>query len=97
MSPVLPWEVIERVVDQSCDDSGTLHNFSLTCRQLRPRALCFMVASADFKNRDQIFGFCDFLQTRPHLKPLVLSITVNLVDFAPFPLLYILPSLSEIH
>lgn len=95
-SPLLPWEIIERVIGYSGDHPETLFSFSLTCRQLRPRALCFMVASADFKNRDQIFDFCDFLQAKPHLKPLVLSITVILVDFAPFPLLHILPSLSKI-
>ena len=95
-SPLLPWEVIERVIGHSGDHPETLHSFSLTCRQLRPRALCFMVADAKFKTRDQIFDFCDFLQAKPHLKPLVRSIAVDPVHFAPFPLLHILPNLSAI-
>ncbi|KAM5540237.1 hypothetical protein V8D89_006056 [Ganoderma adspersum] len=92
-SPLLPWEVIERVIGHSGDHRQTLHNFSLTCRGLRPRALCLLVADVRFEDRDQIFDFCDFLQVNPHLKPLVRSIAVNPNDFAPFPLLHILPNL----
>lgn len=99
-SPLLPWEVIERVISHSHSGDDleveTLSSFSLTCHQLRPHALCCMVADVGFKNRDQIFSFCDFLHAKPHLNPLVRSIVVNPVDFAPFPLLHILPNLSKI-
>ena len=78
-SPLLPWEVIERVISHAHSDDDpeleTLFSFSLTCHQLRPRALCFMVADVGFKNRDQIFSFCNFLQAKPHLTHLVHSIT----------------------
>ena len=95
-SPLLPWEVIERVIGHSGDDFKTLLNFSLTCRDLRPRALCLLVADVRFKRRDQIFDFCDFLRANPHLKPLVCSIAIRPCDFAPFPLLSILPNLSKL-
>ena len=95
-SPLLPWEVIERVIGHSGDDFQTLLNFSLTCRDLRPRTLCLLVAEVYFKDRDQIFDFCDFLQVNPHLKTLVCSIAVKPGDFAPFPLLSILPNLSKL-
>ena len=95
-SPLLPWEVIERVIGLSGDDFKTLHNFSLTCRDLRPRALCLLVADVHFEDRDQIFDFCDFLQANPHLKSFVCSITVKPGDFSPVPLLRILPNLSKL-
>ncbi|KAI1795654.1 hypothetical protein LXA43DRAFT_881570 [Ganoderma leucocontextum] len=95
-SPRLPWEVIERVIGHSCDHQNTLGSLSLTCRQLRPRALCLMVAHVELKSRDRIFDFCAVLQAKPHLKPLVRSTVVDPTDFAPVPLLRILPNLSEI-
>ena len=94
--PLLPWEVIERIINHSGDHPTTLHNFSLTCRSLRPRALCLLVAHVVFKSRLSIFSFCDFIEAKPHLNPLVRSITVNPNDFAPFPCLYILPNLYEL-
>ena len=95
-SPLLPWEVIERVIGHSSDHSSTLYNLSLTCRQLRPRALCLMVAHVALKSRERIFDFCAVLQAKPHLKPLVRSTVVDPTDFAPVPFLRILPNLSEI-
>ena len=96
-SPSLPWEVIERVIGHSAaGHPETVRGFSLTCRNLRPRSLCFMVDDADLQTRTQIFDFCDFLRAKPHLKPLVRSITLRLDDFAPSPLLRILPSLRRV-
>ena len=95
-SPLLPWELIERVIGHSGGHRETLRRFSLTCHNLRPRALCLLVADVHFKSRDQIFDFCDFLQANPHLKTLVCSITVKPGDFAPFPLLSVLPNLSKL-
>ena len=97
MDPLLlPCEVIERIIGHSGDHPQTLHNFSLTCRNLRPRALCLMVADVRFKNRAKIFNFCDFLQAKPHLKPLVRSIAIHPNDFPPIPVLNILPNLFEL-
>ncbi|KAM5543220.1 hypothetical protein V8D89_003094, partial [Ganoderma adspersum] len=74
----------------------TISNFSLTCRELRPRSLCLLVADITLHSRDKLFDFCDFLQTKTHLKPLVHSILVHPKDFAPVPLLYVLRNLPEI-
>lgn len=92
----LPWEVLERVIDHSRGRPNVLCNISLTCRQLRPRTRVVMFAQVRFKNRDHLFAFVDFLHDNPHLKPVVRLIVVRPNDLAPFPLLYILPSLSEI-
>ena len=92
----LPWELIERIIGHSCDDPNAIRNFSLTCRELNPRSICLLVAEPRLYSRDKIFDFSDFLQAKPHLQPLVRSITVGPDDFAPFPLLRILPNLSKI-
>ncbi len=94
MSPALPWEVIERVIGYSAHHPATLRSFSLTCQDLRPHSLCLMVADPELKNRDQIFDFCDFLQAKPHLKLFARSWPLNPNDFAPIPLLRLLPNLS---
>ena len=95
-SPRLPWEVIERIIAHSGDESETLLRFSLTCRDLRPRALCLLVGVVYLKRRVNIFDFCDFLAAKPHLKPFVRSVAMNPNNFAPFPLLSILPDLADL-
>ena len=92
----LPWEVIERVIDHSRGHPKTLKILALTCRQLLPRTRLFMFSSIRFDSRDHVFAFVDFLQKNPHLMPVVRSIVVWPPDLAPFPLLHILPNLSEI-
>ena len=105
-SPFLPWEVIERIISHSWDpdpeepqrrrNPASILNFSLACRELRPRSLCFLVADPVFYSRNDIFDFCNFLQANPYLKPFVRSIAVEPKHFAPVPLLRILPNLSKI-
>ena len=95
-SPRLPWEVIERVIDRSGDDPKSLCSLSLTCRQLHPRSRRLLFTRLDFKSRDRVFAFVDFIQDNPHLKRSVRSIVVRPADFAPWPLLHILPNLSEV-
>ena len=94
--PLLPWEIIERIIGHSCDPE-TIYNFSLTCSDLRPRSLCLLVSDASLHSRDQVFDFCEFLKAKPHLKPLVRSILVDPGNFAPVPLFHMLPNLSEVH
>ncbi|TBU54157.1 hypothetical protein BD310DRAFT_103815 [Dichomitus squalens] len=94
--PLLPWEVIERIINYSSDDTRTLHHLSLTCRQLRPRSLCLMVADIYLSSRRHVFTLCDFLQAHPHLRPLVRALTIHLHEFAPFPLLHVLPNISRL-
>ena len=98
VAPRVPIEVIERIISHAGDDPGTLHGFSLTCRTLRPRSFCLMLAyGVKFNSRNHVFDFCDFLKDHPHLPPLVHSIAVHPEDLAPFPLLRILPNLSQIN
>ena len=96
MSLVFPWEVIESIIDLSYEDAKTLRSFSLTCRQLRPRSFRRMIAYIHLKSQDAVFDFCDHVKAHPSLRPIVNTLTIDLADFAPFPLLHILPNLSQI-
>ncbi|TBU59173.1 WD40-repeat-containing domain protein [Dichomitus squalens] len=97
MSLVLPWEVIERVIDHCSDDVRTLKSFSLTCHQLTPRSVSTLFAHVGLRveSRDQVLKLCDFLQGKPRLRSLVRSITVSPAHFAA-SLLYLLPNLSDV-
>lgn len=94
-SPLIPWEIIERVVDHSGDHPETLRSVSRTCRQLCPRSQLVMFSEVDLKSRDRVSSFVDFLQVTPRLAPLVRSIVVPPTAFGP-SLLYLLPNLSAI-
>ena len=99
----MPWEVIEKVISHSYESRWPINpesilSFSLTCRDLRPRSLCFLVTNAILHTRDKAFDFCNFLEAKPHLKPFVQSVYVHPRDFVPVPLLQVLvlPNLSRI-
>ena len=97
ISLLLPWEVIERVIENAGDDLTLLRSFSLTCRQLRPRSFSLMIAQFVFLNsRDRASNFCDFLSENTELQPLIHSIIVSPADFRPFPLINMLPCLSTL-
>ena len=96
MSLGLPWEVIERVIEHCYDNRRALYNFSVTCHQLRPLSLSLLVADIEFKHKEQIFGLCDLLRTKPHLQPLVRTMSVYPTDLVPCPLLGMLKNLNEI-
>ena len=97
MSLLLPWEVIERVIEHASDDLDLLHSFSLSCRQLRPRSFNLIIAQYVFLNsRDRVSSFSDFLLERPELQPLIHSIFISPADFRPFPLVNMLPRLSTL-
>ncbi|PIL35815.1 transporter [Ganoderma sinense ZZ0214-1] len=56
-----------------------------------------MVGRATLRQgRNRTFALVDLLEAKPHLKPLVRSIIADPTEFAPFPLLHILPNLFEI-
>ena len=95
-SPRVPWEVIEQVIDRSRDRPKTLQSLVLTCRQLLPHTRLIIFDRVRFNSRAHVFAFVDFLRENPHLMPVVRSIIIWPPDLAPFPLLSILPSLSEI-
>ncbi|TBU40797.1 hypothetical protein BD309DRAFT_1002881, partial [Dichomitus squalens] len=92
MSPVLPWELIESVVDQACHDFDLLHSFSLTCRQL------VMINHIPLNSRDRAFAFYDFLRTDTglRLREHVRSLTISPVDVPHLPPLHMLPNLSTL-
>ena len=99
MSLVLPWEVIERVIDHAYyDDYELLRSFSLTCRSLRPRALWVMLQCTHLQSVDQSLALCDFFRTKTglQLQGHIQSLIVSPPDFPPFPLLKLLPNLSAL-
>ena len=97
MSLLLPWEVIERVIEHASDDHDLLRSFSLTCRQLRPRSFALIVAQYIFlDSRDRVSDFSDYLLSNPELQPLIHSISISPADFRPFPLVNMLPHLSAL-
>ena len=96
MSLVLPWEIIERVIDHAWKDLDVLYTFSLTCRQLRPRSVWLMIIDVYLGSRDKAFAFSNFLCTNTGL-PLqehIKSLNVSPANFPPFPLVQLLPNLS---
>ncbi|TBU26469.1 quinon protein alcohol dehydrogenase-like superfamily [Dichomitus squalens] len=95
-SPRLAWELIERIISESEDDTETIYSLSLTCRQLRPRSLCHMVADVDIRTRKQVTAFRDFLEAYPQFCHFVCSIRADPTTFMPFPLLNILPNVISI-
>ena len=96
ISPILPWEVIETIIDQCPKDTITLCNLALTCRQLKPRSIHVLFSHVVLRSRRAHFSLCDVLRARPHLQSLVLSVNIGLMNFAPFPLLSMLPQLHHI-
>ncbi|TBU36790.1 hypothetical protein BD309DRAFT_877703 [Dichomitus squalens] len=99
MSLVLPWEVIEGVVDQACHDLDLLRSFSLTCRQLHPHSLLVMINHAPLISRDKAFAFYDFLRTETGSRlreRRVQSLTISPVNVPHFPPLQMLPNLSTL-
>ena len=96
-SLALPWEIIERVIENASDDRDLLRSFSLTCRQLRPRSFTLILAQYVFlDSRDRVSNFCDYLLEHPELRPLIHSILISPDDFRPFPLANMLPCLSTL-
>ena len=94
MSLVLPWEVIETIIEYASKNLNSLRSFSLTCRQLRPRSTIFIFAHYIFlSSRARVSAFCDFLQENIELRPLIKSITVSPADFRPL-LFTMLPQLA---
>ena len=96
MCLALPWEVIERVIDHSVDDTETLYSLALTCRDLNPRSTIILYRHLDLYKRDEIFALCDTLRAKPHLQPCVQSLRAALDNFSPAPLLRMLSNLSMI-
>ena len=96
VSPRIPWELVERIIGHSGDNRKALCSLSRTCRQLRPRSLCLMVANIDIVERDQVIAFCDFLEAYPQLCPLVHSIRTSPTTFMPVPFLHMLPNLTDV-
>ena len=95
-SPSLPWEVIERVINHSANSAKTLKSFTLTCSDLHPRSTMLLLCHAKVNNRRHLFGLCAFLETKPRLLPCIRSVSIPVHEFSPYPLLRMLPNLSEV-
>ena len=95
MSLILPWEVMERIIDHASNDIDLLRTFSLTCRQLRHRSFTLIVAQYIFlDSKERVSDFSDFIRERNQLQPLIQSLIISPADFRPFPLVNVLPRLS---
>ncbi|TBU54424.1 WD40-repeat-containing domain protein [Dichomitus squalens] len=55
-----------------------------------------MMESCHFSAKDQVYAFCDFLQTRSEFTPLVQSLFVCPIGFPPYPLIRMLPNVSTL-
>ena len=77
MHPLLPVEILEKVVDYCSGIPYTLCNLSLTCRQLLPRTRYHLFASIMIKGADlqRLYSFCDALNAHPKLGSLIRSVT----------------------
>ncbi|TBU37571.1 hypothetical protein BD309DRAFT_876163 [Dichomitus squalens] len=95
-SLTLPVEVVEGVVDCCSGDATTLLAFSLTCRDIHPRSILVLYTHVELEDRDQLFDFCDALKAKPERQPIVQSLLIYGEDFAPYPLLSMLPALRHI-
>ncbi|TBU21332.1 hypothetical protein BD311DRAFT_598576, partial [Dichomitus squalens] len=95
-SPTLPWEVIERAIDCCSGDNATLCACALTCSQLHPRSLFVLFANVDIKTHKQLMKFYEAVQAKPHLQPVVQSLSFPWDQFSPFSLLSILPGLRHV-
>ncbi|TBU56950.1 hypothetical protein BD310DRAFT_881649 [Dichomitus squalens] len=92
----LPVEVIESVIDRCSRDTKTLLAFALTCRDLHPRSIIVLFTKVRPHSRDRLFDLCDVLKAKPERQPIVQSLSIDWDDFAPYPLLSILPALRHI-
>ncbi|TBU37570.1 hypothetical protein BD309DRAFT_876162 [Dichomitus squalens] len=92
----LPVEVIEGVIDRCSDHTKTLLAFALTCRDLHPRSILVLFTEVRPQSRDRLFDLCDVLKAKPERQPIVQSLSIDWDDFAPYPLLSILPALCHI-
>ena len=97
MSLMLPWEVIERIVEHASDNLYLLRSFSLTCRQLRHCSFSLIIAQHVFLcSKDRMLSFHRFVLTNTRFQPLVHSIAISPADVPPFPLIKTFPRLSTL-
>ncbi|EJF65507.1 hypothetical protein DICSQDRAFT_51708 [Dichomitus squalens LYAD-421 SS1] len=71
MGPVIPTEVVERVIDNLWDDVSTLHNFSLTCRDLAPRSRYHILSKIRIVGQGQLNSVLNLLNANPDIPSLV--------------------------
>ena len=97
MSLMLPWEVIERVIEHASDDLELLRNFSLTCRQLHPYSFSLIIAQHIFLcSKERMTCFRNLLLADARFQPLIHSIKISPAHVPPFPLVKMLPHLSTL-
>lgn len=83
MSPSLPVEILESVIDQvDYDESewetgATLRCFALTCRKLLSRSRVRLFSSICLKTRRQYLRLCDLLDSASALRPLICTVIIR--------------------
>ena len=95
--PTLPTEVIEEVIDRASDNSDSLRNLSLLCKELLTRARFHLFTGIVIRNVEQMESSREFLDSHPWVPPLVQKVTlaVKIDEDYPkphIPLLDIIPS-----
>ena len=74
--PTLPTEVIEEVIDQASNDSQSLRNLSLLCKELLTRARFHLFTGIVIRNVEQMESSREFLDSHPWVPPLVQKVTL---------------------
>ena len=76
--PTLPTEVIEEVIDRASDDSDSLRNLSLLCKELLTRARFHLFTGIVIRNVEQMESSREFLDSHPWVPPLVQKVTLSI-------------------
>ncbi|PIL25678.1 hypothetical protein GSI_11428 [Ganoderma sinense ZZ0214-1] len=93
--PSLSTEIEENVIDYvySVDDITTLLNCALTCRDWLPRSRIHLFSAIRLSTREDMYSFCDFLDTHLEFPMLIRSIIMapNVFEKKPACLLETFP------
>lgn len=93
LTPTLPVEVFEHIIDQSDNLDGSLRPLSLTCRTFLPRARLNLFFRIHIGHKEKLYSAPAFFEAQPWLSPLVHFVTMR--DYFmrdSFMLLAVIPS-----
>ena len=74
--PKLPLDVQETIIDESAHNVFTLRHCALTCRDWLPRSRFHLLSAVCISTQEDIYSFCNFLDTHPNYRALVRSVTM---------------------
>ncbi len=99
-----PPEIEDYIIDQVGYSPRTLRQCALTCSRWLPRSRYNIFVDVQVATREQLFSLCSAIAEYPHLRPLVRSVTLevirrpesaHLIETIPVPLLTLLPHLTR--